>query len=720
MNNIRSIWSQGKWRGWINPLLLLVSGYFLIVFFFSEEPFFIKSIPPVLQGEVPEVAFRFSSSLIWTLVFFVLFNFFLFQALRQWARYYLNRKLVLSYLLFAIVPLVTNIFIFMAGITTWMGLSNTFIIEKSMEMQARELENFAFTLQQELSTMSLLDPTVMDGVQQAVKTKLARDKDLSTLDISSVPLEIYWQTEKIAGLDQHLIPLYLTDPTGQMGVLISQDTESYERIYPTWMEGDGWTDIISEEDQLSIRHFSISESRDQGRMIVVASIPVNNSFLDRLREVQTLQITLFSNRGTMVTTERSNDSPWYLSLLLRPLASERDILALDWETGFYEEYGKMILEVEPAEIGRILNHQRSLNVFYGDEQRTALRFIIFMIVLLGFGVLIAIIFGIYLISYITRSLNTIALGHERVREGNLGYRLPPIGKDQLGAMGASFNNMASSIGSLMSQVAEKEKYQEELRIAREIQMSLLPDMQALKWCNNIAATCIPAKEVGGDYFEVLRAHRNEIGVFIADVSGKGTSAAFYMAELKGVLIALRHLWNDPEKLMLGMNEILQPALATNVFVSAAYLLLDPVNRKGKLARAGHCPAFHVQGDGDLVELLPPGMALGIIGNDTFGKILSVAEFDVHPRDKIVLYTDGLDEMTNDNEMYGVEKLKAVLKEHAHLDVEALKQAILDDVHGFMSTESQDDDLTLVVAGLHRMDADIATTAVPEGTSYHPV
>ena len=696
---------KAGWQTWISPLLMLVCAWFLLGFLTSDEPFFLKSFSTADRGKMPEVTFTASKSLWGTVIMFVLFNVFLLQTLRQWARYYLSRKLVLSYLLFAIVPLLTNLFVFTAGITTWLGMSNTFIVEKAIERQVGDLENFTNNL---VATLLQSKNLYLNTGQVVNRIRMEKGRGLSHLQAASIPIDVYLIPTKTPGQKTGIVTLYESEPdedqAGEGGSdgfrnlgMIYSDTREFEAILPTWMDRAEWTDIVNRDDGLAIRHFSFADN-PFGTLMVVTAIPIDNHFFTMLKDFQTMRVTLTDKQGRYMST-RQTPPPWYQRLPLRPFASSRDVLALDWNSGKYTEYGTMIFEIEPDEIGRILSHRNKLNIFYGGEQKAALSFIMGITVLMGFGVLIAVIFGIYLISYITRSLNIIAEGHEQIKGGFLGFRLPSIGKDQLGSMGRSFNSMASSIESLMSQVAEKEKYQEELRIARDIQMGLLPDVSRLDWCSNVAAVCIPAREVGGDYYEVLRAGDGMVGLFIADVSGKGTSAAFYMAELKGVLIALRHLWRTPRELLMGMNEILKPALAANVFVSAAYLLVCPLTRTGTLVRAGHCPSFLVHADGEVKELMPPGIAMGIAGNKVFGKIIEEKVFDLGAGDKVILYTDGLDEMTHQQTMYGLEKLKNVLRANSHLNPDELKDAILNDVLGFLDNEEQNDDLTLVVASL---------------------
>jgi sigma-B regulation protein RsbU (phosphoserine phosphatase) len=110
-------------------------------------------------------------------------------------------------------------------------------------------------------------------------------------------------------------------------------------------------------------------------------------------------------------------------------------------------------------------------------------------------------------------------------------------RDQLGDLAESFNQMTGSIEDLLRQAEEKKRLEEELRIARVIQMSLLPQGQITMPGVSVSALCVPAREVGGDYYDFFPLGDDRFGVLIADVAGKGTSAALYMAELKGLVLS---------------------------------------------------------------------------------------------------------------------------------------------------------------------------------------
>lgn len=673
--------SKRKKRWWISTYLLAMGLllYLILTLGFGSRPLFVRHAGTAARGVVPEVSFA-PSPYLWLMIFAsVIFLALAFQVLRLWAMYYLSRKMLLSYLFFAFIPLLTSLLIFVTITKVMLGISSLLTFEDAMDRKAQEIMTYGYELQRDI--VALGSGINSAETQRLILTKPSPDDNLI--------VRAFHLTEKSIGVDRLMIPLEL----GAMPMV--EHSPDYEATWPSWMQERMWRGIVNIDGDLFIRFFLYDDNT-----LIVASLPIDGRFLQALPGFQVVQVTVASHDGTTHISTINPNVPWWRKLpVLAPFSSRWDSGAFNWQSGYFEEYGHITFGLELSTMGSVLENTGILHFFYSGQKLSSVKMIIGTILVVLLCVLVALVFGGYLVSYITRSLNLLAKGHEQIAQGRLVFRMPFIGRDQLGAMGTSFNDMVSSINDLMGEVAEKEKYHQELRIARDIQMSLLPDIKKLTWASNIAAECIPARDVGGDYYELVRTKSGDIGIFIADVSGKGTSAAFYMAELKGVLIALRHQWHDPHQLMLSLNEIMGTTLSSNVFISAAYLLIDPVSKTGQLARAGHCPAYHLKENGVVDELSPPGMAIGIAPNNIFGKILETETFAIADADKIMLYTDGLDEMTRDHELYGQDRLRDVLEKNTEKSVEELKRVILDDVLGFLSTGTQNDDLTLVVAGL---------------------
>ena len=197
---------------------------------------------------------------------------------------------------------------------------------------------------------------------------------------------------------------------------------------------------------------------------------------------------------------------------------------------------------------------------------------------------------------ITRSIHGLSVGTQRLRQGDFSHPIPIHSRDQLGELAESFNVMARGIQDLLREQAEKERLEEELRIARQIQMSLLPQGTVGLPGLRIAALCLPAAEVGGDYYDLLPLSDTRMGVLVADVSGKGTSAALYMAELKGLVLSLSRIHDSPARLLAEANRILAANMDPRSFITMTYAVVDTAARTLRYARAGHNPMHPPRGE----------------------------------------------------------------------------------------------------------------------------
>ena len=203
---------------------------------------------------------------------------------------------------------------------------------------------------------------------------------------------------------------------------------------------------------------------------------------------------------------------------------------------------------------------------------------------------VALVLGLMLARSITRGVHALSVGTQKLREGDFAHVIKVHSRDQLGDLAVSFNLMSRGIQQLMREQAEKERLEEELRIARQIQMSLLPGEGLVSVPGiRIAALCLPAAEVGGDYYDLLPLGPTRMGVLVADVSGKGTSAALYMAELKGLVLSLSRIYESPKRLLAEANRILSAHMDARSFVTMTYAVVDTAARRMRYARAGPQP-----------------------------------------------------------------------------------------------------------------------------------
>jgi phosphoserine phosphatase RsbU/P len=335
---------------------------------------------------------------------------------------------------------------------------------------------------------------------------------------------------------------------------------------------------------------------------------------------------------------------------------------------------------------------------------------------------VALVMGLALARSITSSIHELFMGTERVRHGDFTHRIGIMSSDQLGELAASFNQMIGSIENLLQTAAEKKRLEEELRIARQIQMSLLPrgtlDIPGL----SVTALCVPAREVGGDYYDFFPLPLNKLGVLIADVSGKGTSAALYMAELKGLVLSLSQIYQSPRQLLMEVNRIISENLDSRSFITMTYAVLDLAAGTMTYARAGHTPLMHLRcGEGEtgaVQTLIPSGMVLGLRipgAEQKFAELLEEDRLDLGLGDVIVFYTDGITEAMNaESDLFGELRLSRIVQEHGHLESGELRERILREIEAFVGTADQHDDMTMILMKIER--ALPGRVALPEASA----
>jgi serine phosphatase RsbU (regulator of sigma subunit) len=311
--------------------------------------------------------------------------------------------------------------------------------------------------------------------------------------------------------------------------------------------------------------------------------------------------------------------------------------------------------------------------------------------------------GLGLARTITGAIHDLFQGTERIREGDFTHRIPIRRRDQLGELADSFNSMTASVEDLLRQKAEKERLAQELKVARDIQMSLLPSGPVRMPGVTLAGYCEPAREVGGDYYDFLPIDDKRLGVLIADVSGKGTSAALYMAELKGLMLSLSRQHRSPRALLIDANQILSHHLDPRSFVTTTYAVIDLERQTLTHARAGHCPTLYrpaaANGHPRTRMLAPDGLVLGlqIDNGETFNRLLQEETVPLSAGDLFMLYTDGLTEATNAaGEWFGEGRLAALIEDHGALGFEDLEDRMRAELRSFAGGQPQHDDMTWVL------------------------
>lgn len=271
------------------------------------------------------------------------------------------------------------------------------------------------------------------------------------------------------------------------------------------------------------------------------------------------------------------------------------------------------------------------------------------------------------------------------------------GKD-LDLLVASANQTAVSIENarLYEAEAQKQKIDRDLENAKIIQKGLLPkhvpEIKGLQ----IAGTMIPAMQVGGDYYDLIKISDTKLFIVIGDVSGKGLSASFYMSKLQTMMQLYCIDGKSPKEILVEANKHIYDKIERNWFITVSLALFDTEKNKMTFCRAGHTPLIQVK-EGKVFYNQPSGIGVGLEKGDVFESSLDEIEVDLNPGDQVVLFSDGVNEAMNSNdEMFGLENFEKVLIEMNDKSVQTIKDEVIKSISIFRGDTLQNDDITLIV------------------------
>ncbi|WP_239020901.1 GAF domain-containing SpoIIE family protein phosphatase [Pontibacter arcticus] len=251
---------------------------------------------------------------------------------------------------------------------------------------------------------------------------------------------------------------------------------------------------------------------------------------------------------------------------------------------------------------------------------------------------------------------------------------------------------------LVTESLQNERYKEELKIATQVQESLIPKTFPADSWFEISTHSAAAKEVGGDFYDFLQLSESRIAIIIGDVSGKGISAAFHMAQMKGIFHGLMQQDMAPSEFMKQANSALSRCLEKTSFITSALYIIDYRMKGFVFARAGHCHTLYYNAMmDDVFYFQTEGLGLGIIRDKSYNNHVKEMYYDYNPGDVMVIYTDGIVEARNaKNDEYGEDRLKYMLSQTYHLEAEDIKYAIINDLQDFTGPDNLYDDQTLLV------------------------
>jgi sigma-B regulation protein RsbU (phosphoserine phosphatase) len=626
----------------------------------------------------------------------------LIQLLRQRLLWAVRQRLIISYIFIGVVPALLIVAFFLFGAVLMFFNVSTYLFNNGVNDIVDEARTTATAAAEEIERLRNLQGATAI-LERRYESNQGRYPGLS---FALVPRATEAGNPAVGGIG----PL-------KAGEWAHMDLPA---TIPPWVSAAGFGGLLAyapsnatDTVQLVVRAVGLPASRD-AKWGIIVDIPVDEQVLERIHQhtgVEAGEISMQRPDGEVARLIQGRPRTESISRTVRRVQTNTGskwvlnwvvfLDYVDWLNGATDT-ASMSIRVSPRDIyERISSGQSSL--MGQNIGETILIFLGFVGVLFLVIESAAFVMGLALARSITGSVHSLFHGTERLRQGDLSHRIPIRSRDQLGELAESFNAMTSNIEDLLEQAAEKKRLEEELRIAREIQMSLLPRGPMQMPGLAVTSLCVPAREVGGDYYDFFRLDEYRVGLLIADVAGKGTSAALYMAELKGLVMSLSKIYDSPRQLLIEVDRIISSNLDSRSFITMTYAVVDIQRHLLTYSRAGHTPLIHLAGNGSPRRarvLAPSGLVVGLRIDgfeQRFEELLEELTIPLHVGDVFVLFTDGVTEAMNlDSDLFGEDRLRALVEEHAELSSDELRERIVREVEAFVGEADPHDDMTLVL------------------------
>ncbi len=344
-----------------------------------------------------------------------------------------------------------------------------------------------------------------------------------------------------------------------------------------------------------------------------------------------------------------------------------------------------------------------------------------------FGVLelIAFIMAVRLNQTITNSVSDLYVATQQIDKGNLSHRIAVKRQDQLAALSTSFNEMTASLEDLLEQQREKERLQNELEIAHEVQNNLFPRGDVTLSMLDLHGVCRPARSVSGDYYDFLVFGPSTLGLAIGDISGKGISAALLMATLHSAVRAYQfageelitvgtealmspsfqmvkngiqeincgEIFESPGRVLALLNRHLYRSTPPEKYATLFLAHYEGTQSRMTYSNGGQLPPLVLRADHGITRLDKGGTVVGLMDG------MSYDEGTVHLRsgDIVIAYSDGVTEPENEFGDFGEERLLEVVGRNRHLPLAAISDLVMQALRSWIGTQEQPDDITLVLA-----------------------
>jgi phosphoserine phosphatase RsbU/P len=490
---------------------------------------------------------------------------------------------------------------------------------------------------------------------------------------------------------------------------------------PNFINGD-FTDFVTDQEALHLRAVRLSPDR---RMALISDILVTPNLLlptaERLGSVNLYAFPIEHKNGVEVNHrpvmagQVSPRTHWFDITLYFPTFFD----IVEWQNGEKEATGVIYVATRPSML------YATLFATLGDKALFWRNVLLAVAIFFGLIELAALYIGVRLSRSMTDSVAELYDATEHVNQGDLSHRIQIRGHDQMAALEGSFNSMTGSLARLIDEQKEKQRLENELSIAYEVQELLFPGEVTNLPSLEVHGVCIPARTVSGDYYDFIPLGTDRMVLAVGDISGKGISAALLMAtvhafvrayslepEMVLVPAALQYEAEShgdsrmyyrgdgssesqlaPAMLMTTLNYQLYRSTPAAKYATMFLGCYDPNARVLRYCNAGHLPPIIVRATGEAFPLDINGTVVGLFDGVTYEESTVVMQ----PGDIFVAYSDGVTEPENEFGEFGEDRLIALIKEHRRKPLPRIAEIVTGAVADWIGAAEQPDDVTIVLA-----------------------
>lgn len=672
----------------------------------------------------------------------VLFSVLAFRWLKRKILWRLRNRLIVTYVFIGVIPVI--LLVAMAGVSVFLfaGQFASYVVISELNAQLRSVEAVNAAISNEMAA----------GLARGNNPTSESLSGLKKRDRAWVHRQVRaWQANK---------PLPLASEAPALSAFsypafLDKGDNEYAKAL---REGKPFHEIVSDHGKLYLRVVSVLPVRSDS-LTVVTSEPLDQDLVGKIaadlgeitlyagiadespRQVNpaggkdsapktTVSFNAATKNGMTVTQTSSGQtasedlpptftagvSPKPTNFLDQEIPFVTPLRAVDWSTGSTERQSSFLrVRTRPS---RLYGH---LFAALGEFAGLVVDALIAVGIVFAIIELIALIIGTRMTRTVTAAVAQLHEATKHVDRGDFSHRIPVKSSDQLADLARSFNSMTASIEKLIQEQKEKQRLENELAIAQEVQAQLFPRQVSELESLEVHGFCRPARTVSGDYYDFLTASSHKLILAVGDISGKGISAALLMATIHSAVRAysvenlpqmrepvalgavagsgrVMATWPEgvevsPGALLSLLNHQLYESTPPEKYATLFLGIYDGRSHRLTYSNGGHLPPILIGKDGTIRRLEAGGTVVGLFDNMTYDE----GAVEMHPGEIFLAYSDGVTEPENDFGEFGEQRLIDLVRENRDQPLPQISQIVTLAVDNWIGDNEQPDDVTLVLA-----------------------